>query len=312
MKKPTRAQHFVQRAYLAGFCDQHLNDGMRKPFLRVFSPEMPMKRRTPETCAVKKWFYCFDQDGKRSFAIEEILSEMESASSAVLDGARKGRLPSATKDRLTLAGYIALSMVRTPTAKKIVDQAYIDHQMERFRALIDTPGQLEVYLQEHEQKTGIRRDAAEDRRKLKGGRIRVSQTNHAWSLRMMFAQLSIFQRRIMSMHWTLLQSNAAFLTSDNPVILYSPRDRQSDVQRGRMEPDLIFPISRQFCLIGSASPVDHYAVIDDDQTKLINIASIKRAERFVYSPFDALYIQEELDETHALRMKTMKSDSIQL
>ena len=183
-----KAHHYVQRAYLEGFCDPELSVQAGRPRLRVYSPNRPMRTQSPRECAVENYFYCFGQNGERNFEVEKVLAEMEAASEQVLNAARSGRLPRNPTDRLTLAGYIALSIVRTPTAKRIVDKAYIDTYVERFRELIDTPGQLEAYLEEEAEMTGIQRDADEERSKLKGGKMRAIQTSHGGSLLMMFQQ----------------------------------------------------------------------------------------------------------------------------
>ncbi len=307
-----KAHHFVQRAYLEGFCDPKLNDKTGASRLRVYSPERPVRTQVPRECAVQNYFYCFDQNGQRNFVIEKTIAEMESASAPVLDAARRGRLPQNATDRLTLAGYIALSIVRTPTAKRIVDQAYVETQVEKLRELIGTPGRLEAYLQEDAQRTGIKRDADESRRKMKAGRIRAEQTSHAGSLKLMFLQLPVFQERIVEMHWTLLRSDAMFLTCDQPVTLHTSHGKLARLQPGQIDPDFLFPVSRKFCLAGSSSPTDMYAELCEEQTKVFNIALVRRADRFVYSPFEAPYIQEELDKAHAHRLATAKSDVIQL
>lgn len=307
-----KAHHYVQCAYLEGFCDPELKDGTGSSRVRVYSPNRSMRTQIPRECAVQNYFYCFDQDGKRNFVVEKTLADMESDSVPVLNAARQGRLPNNLTDRLTLASYIALSIVRTPTAKRIVDQAYIDVNIERFRQLIDTPGQLEAYLEKEAKKTGIKRDADESRRKLKGGQIRAIQTSHGGSLLMMFQQLPVLQEKIMNTHWTLLRSDAMFLTCDQPVTLHSPHRKLAHLRPGQIDPDFLFPISRKFSLAGSSTHQDPYGELDKEGTKVFNIALIKRADRFVYSPFDAPYIQEELDKSHRKQMATMKSDVFKL
>jgi hypothetical protein len=270
-----------------------------------------MRSQIPRECAVQNYFYCFDQDGDRNFAVEKTLADMEAASAPVLNAVKRGRLPRNLTDKLTLAGYIALSILRTPTAKRIVDQAYVDSHVARLRALIDTPGRLEAYLAEEAERTGVKRDADEQRRKLKGGQVRAVQTSHGGSLLMMFQQLPVFQEKIVKMHWTLLRSDSMFLTCDQPVVLPSPDRKLARLEPGQIDPDFLFPVSRRFSLAGSSFQMDEYAEVDEASTKLFNIALIKRADRFVYSPFHASYIQEEIEESHRKKIATIKSDVIQ-
>jgi len=306
-----KAHHYVQRAYLEGFCDPELKEGS-KLRVRIYSPNKPARTQNPRQCALQNYFYCFDQDGKHNFAVEKTIAEMEDVSAPVLNAARGGRLPNNLTDKLTLAGYIALSIVRTPTAKRMVDQAHIDSHVAELRALIDTPGRLEAYLEEEAARTGVKRDPNEERRKLKGGQIRAVQTSHGGSLLMMFQLLPVFQQKIVKSHWTLLRSDSMFLTCDQPVVLPSPDRKLTHLAPGQIDPDFLFPVSRKFCLAGSSLQMAEYAGVDEEQTKLFNIALIKRADRFVYSPFQAAYIQEELDKAHRTKMATTKSDVIQL
>jgi hypothetical protein len=99
---------------------------------------------------------------------------------------------------------------------------------------------------------------------------------------MMFQQLPVFQEQIVNLHWTLLRSKAFFLTCDQPVRLNSPKGRLTKLQRGQIDPDFLFPVSREFCLMGSSLAADSYAGLDEVQTQIFNIALIKRADRFVY------------------------------
>jgi len=307
-----KAHHYVQCAYLEAFCDPELSDKAGRPRLRVYSPTRPMRTQIPRECAVENYFYCFGQDGERNFVVEKTLAEMENASAPVLNAARRGRLPNNMTDRLTLAGYIALSIVRTPTAKRIVDQAYIDAHVEKLRQLIDTPGRLEAYLEKEAETTGIKRDEDEERRKLKGGRMRAVQTSHGGSLLMMFQQLPVFQEKIVRMHWILLRSDSMFLTCDQPVVLPSPDRKLAHLQPGQIDPNFLFPVSRKFCLAGSSFQIGPYGEVDEEGTKAINIALVRRADRFVYSPFPSPYIQKELDESHRAKAEKMKSDVVQL
>jgi hypothetical protein len=129
---------------------------------------------------------------------------------------------------------------------------------------------------------------------------------------MMFEQLTTFQHRVMRLHWMLLRSESGFLTCDHPVTFLTPRAERVRLRPGKVDPDVLFPVSRDYCFIGSLTPTPRYGELDESQTKLFNLATIRRADRFVYSPFDVSYVQEELDKAHQGKLDTMKSDAIQL
>jgi hypothetical protein len=94
-------------------------------------------------------------------------------------------------------------------------------------------------------------------------------------------------------------------------VLPSPDRKLARLEPGQIDPDFLFPVSRRFSLAGSSFQMDEYAEVDEASTKLFNIALIKRADRFVYSPFHASYIQEEIEESHRKKIATIKSDVIQ-
>lgn len=305
-----KAHHYVQRAYLEAFCDPKFPG---KSSIWVYTPNKEIRHQTPSQCAKENYFYCFDKDGARSFEVEQHLAWLEDQSLPVLKEAQLGRLPRTIKDRFTLAGYTALSAMRTPAARAIFDQAIIDDQVERLRDLVNTPGKLEEAVKKREIKTGEKLDPAEERRKLKGGQMRATQTSRNWSLRMMFEQLEFQQKRIVRMSWTLLRARGAyFLTSDSPVLLMRPVEETDVVPDGAFSPDFFFPISREMALAGGNSMPGSHGDLDASQVRLFNLKLINRASRSVFSPFQAPYVQQKLNQCFEHRESTKKSDVIQL
>jgi hypothetical protein len=95
------------------------------------SANKPARRQVPKECAVENYFYCHeDEPGQHNFLGENFLADLESASSDVLGAAQGGMLPTMLRDRYTLTGYAAMSLVRTPTSKRYIDQAAINHSVE--------------------------------------------------------------------------------------------------------------------------------------------------------------------------------------
>jgi hypothetical protein len=86
--------------------------------LWVHSANHAVRRQIPKECAVENYFYCHElDDGERSFLGETFLADLESASSGVLKAAQQGNLPTTLRDRFTLTGYVAMTLVRTPSSK---------------------------------------------------------------------------------------------------------------------------------------------------------------------------------------------------
>jgi hypothetical protein len=213
-------------------------------------------------------------------------------------------LPTTLRDRFTLTGYAAMSLVRTPTGKRLIDQATIDHSVQQIRDLINDPIRHAEFCAAMERETGKRMDPEESKRKLTGGKVRAEQTNRGWSLRMMAEMLMFFQQRFMGMRLLLMHANDAFfVTSDCPVAVHAPATRPL-LPQGFQSLEMRFPLSREYCLAGTYSPGPTRLELDADQVRNLNGFLVRQADRFVYAPFNADYIQAELQKSSAKRITT--------
>jgi hypothetical protein len=295
-----KAHHFVQQKYLEAFCDPVPHEKTGASALWVYSGDRPVRRQIPKECAVENYFYCFEnQEGERSWVGEHFLADLESASSDVLRTAQQGTLPTTLRDRFTLTGYVAMSLVRTPLAKKHIDRTTIEQQVQQIRDLINDPERHAEFCTWYERETGEKMDPEESIRKLRGGRVRATQTSRAWSLRMMVESLLRFQKRFMSMHLILLHANGGyFLTSDSPVSVFDP-ETAAQTPEGYVSFQMLFPLSREYCLAGTILDGPNQIEFDAKEVRNVNNSVIAGADRHVYSPFRADYIQSKLEESLA-------------
>jgi hypothetical protein len=297
-------QHTVQKAYLKAFCDPVPHEKTRAEVLWVHSANEVPTRRVPKKCAVEPYFYCHDDNGQRSFLGDKFLTDLESDSAPVIKAAQHGNLPKTLRDRYTLTGYVAMSLVRTPAGKRLIDQATIDHSVQQIRDLINDPVRHAEYCAAMERETGKRMDPEESKRALTGGKVRAVQTNRGWSLRMMAEMLMFFQQRFMGMRLLLMHANDAFfVTSDCPVAVHAPATRPL-LPQGFQSLEMRFPLSREYCLAGTYSPGPARLELDADQVRNLNGFLVRQADRFVYAPFNADYIQAELQKSSAKRITT--------
>ena len=204
-----------------------------------------------------------------------------------------------------------MSLVRTPAAKRHIDQSAIDKIVQQIRDLVNDPVRHSEFCARAEKETGKWWDPEDSKRKLKGGRVRAVQTNRAWSLRQMAEMMMNLQQTLMRMRLLLLHANEAlFLTSDCPVRVHNPATvplLPSNFQRFEM----LFPLSREYCLAGVYSPGPDRIELGPDQVHKLNRILVQQADRFVYSPFDADYIQEELRKSPNRRTERERGDAIQ-
>jgi hypothetical protein len=304
-------QHTVQEAYLKAFCDPVPHEKTRAAVLWVHSANEVPARRVPKKCAVEPYFYCHDDNGQRSFLGEKFLSDLESISGPVIKAAQHGNLPTTLRDRYILTGYVAMSLVRTSAGKRLIDQATIDHSVQQIRDLINDPVRHAEYCAAMERKTGKRMDPEESKRALTGGKVRAVQSNRGWSLRVMAEILMFFQQRFMGMDLLLMHANDAFfVTSDCPVAVHDPATRPL-LPQGFQSFEMRFPLSREFCLVGTYSPGPRRLELERDQVEILNRFLVRQADRFVYAPFNAGYIQLELQDSLAKKLATQRGDVIQ-
>jgi hypothetical protein len=112
------------------------------------------------------------------------------------------------------------------------------------------------------------------------------------------------------MHLVLLHANDAFfLTSDCPVAVHDPEKRPPLHPRARYL-DMRFPISRDYCLAGSFTPGPSRLEIQREEVEKMNRMLIGQADRFVYAPFDADYIQPALKDSLAKKAAQKPDDTI--
>jgi hypothetical protein len=75
--------------------------------------------------------------------------------------------------------------------------------------------------------------------------------------------------------------------------------------------EMRFPLSREYCLAGTYSPGPTRLELESDQVETLNRFLVRQADRFVYAPFNAEYIQLELQDFLAKKLATQRDDVIQ-
>jgi Protein of unknown function (DUF4238) len=159
--------------------------------------------------------------------------------------------------------------------------------------------------------TGKRMDPEESRRALSGGKVRAVQTSRGWSLRMMAEMMMLFQQRFMNMRLLLLHANDAFfVTSDCPVAVHDPATIPL-LPQGLQSFEMRFPLSREYCLAGTYSSGPAQLQLASNEVEKLNRFLVRQADRFVYAPFDAEYIQCELQDALEKKIPSQNDGVIQ-
>jgi hypothetical protein len=293
--------HYVQRAYLEGFIDFDY-ERRRESYLWTYMPKKSPFRQKPERIAKRNYYYCFERDNKRRFDVEHVLQQLEDVSLPVLKKLRSSQLDINPEERLTFAGYMALSYTRVPTFERTINRVTAIHEaleVEKFAANVEN---LKLMAKEERELTGQEVTADEIRGRFTGGNVVVTQKSREWSLSQMVRVTIMIQQILFNMRWIFLvapDGDQGFLTSDNPVSLFdAPHvDVPGTGFLSSSEAYLTFPVSRDICLLlrhraGVSQAVTRVA---SSRVREVNKGTILRADTQLYAPFQSRKVQQLLD-----------------
>jgi hypothetical protein len=300
-----KGQHYVHRAYLAGFQDPQFE--MRgEPALWVYIPKKTPFRQRPDRVARRNYYYCFEQEEKRQFIAEHGLQKLEDLALPILRNLCNRKFSLNAEDRLTFAGYIALAHTRVPTFERFLDFTANLIYAKTMELLASDKRALESVVGEMSERTGESIDVEDFRKKLTGGSVELHQKNRGWTVQEMFKNLMMLQQVIFDMKWSFLlaaHDDDGFLTSDNPVSLFDPLASPLRGIGFRSSPasHFSFPLSRSVCLMAQHVPGSEARELNASQIRSVNRASITRADSQLYAPFVSSGVQKILNEVVRLK-----------
>jgi hypothetical protein len=290
-----KSQHFVHRAYLEGFQDPlFLQEKKRAVWLY-----MPGKRplpQAPERLAKRNYYYCHSQENKRQFLGEDVLQKLEDATLPILNRLRNADFALDRQDRLTFAGYVALSYTRVPTFERFVNHIAALNSAKQLEHIATDRSALEWAVAEMEKEAGEKIDVEEYHKKLTGGSVYAEQTNRAWSLKQMFESMLTLQKDIYKMFWTFLiapDGDDGFLTSDNPVAFFHPAEGINERigPATLAAPYFTFPVCKEICLLTQPFRNPGQVALNASDVRQVNRGTITRADGQLYAPFNSGAIQ---------------------
>lgn len=294
-----KGQHFVHRAYLAGFQDPAL-ERQGKPALWAYIPNKKPFPQRPERVAKRNYYYCYEEANARQFRAEHGLAKLEELALPILDKLRAYEFDLSADDRLTFAGYIATAHTRVPTFEQSINRLNALVHAKTVEFIANNPVALKSVVARISAETNETIDAEDFRAKLVGGTVIVEQTNRGWTVRQMFEMVTTLQDVIFQMKWTYLvvgEDDFGFLTSDNPVCLFDPSATPLTgigFASSRVA-HFLFPICRTVCLLAKHLGQDRMVRVDSARVRAVNRAVITRADTQLYAPYPSEGIQKLLD-----------------
>ena len=294
-----KQHHYVQRAYLEGFVDPDY-ERRGQSYLWTYLPRKSPFRQRPDRIAKRNYYYCFEQENRRSFDFEHMLQALEDVSLPVLRKFRGRNFNIDAEERLTFAGYVALSYTRVPTFESLVNRFALLDMAFKVEKFASDPEKMKLLAREESDHTGKEVTPEEMRSRLNGGNAFLTQTNRGWSLEQMVRVMMLLQSIIFDMRWVFLlagDGDPGFLTSDNPVSLFGSPAVDSPGEAGFLSsPDtyFTFPVSREVCLLAKhlPGPARRVVRVSPVDVRHVNTGTISRADTQLYAPFQSPKIQE--------------------
>ena len=288
----------MHRAYLEGFIDPAYEKN-GESYLWAYLPNKSPFRQRPERIAKRNYYYCFNEEERRQFVYEHTLQSLEDVWLLVLRKLRSRNFKIDPEERITLAGYIALSYTRVPTFESHVNRAASLNAALQLEKFLSVPANLELAAREHSKSSGKLVTPQELRETLNAGSVYLQQNNRAWSLQQMIQVMMLLQRVVYEMRWVFLvadNEDEGFLTSDNPVALFSAPTTDVPGVGFLSSPDtyFTFPICRSICLLAKhlVGPALGVKQISPRGVRQVNKGAISRADDQLYAPFESAKVQE--------------------
>jgi hypothetical protein len=180
------------------------------------------------------------------------------------------------------------------------------HEVERFAS---DPEKLALLAREESESTGAEVTPEEMRTRLTAGSTFLTQTNRGWTLAQMARSMLPLQHIVFEMDWMILlapDGDPGFLTSDNPVSLFSPAYHVPGVGLlSNPDAHITFPISREICLLARHRQGRNHRVVRASavDVRRANKGTILRADTQLYAPFQSQEIQRLHDSAVMKRGK---------
>lgn len=273
-RRRTRHQHTVARTYLSGFADpqgmvvMHRRSGLRKP---VFISD----------AAVRRDFYTYvDDRGDANEGVEDWLgSSIEGPAAGPLRSARAGIQPSA-KDIPALARFVAVSLMRTATARSCLQQ--IDTHIRPMLVLIALAKEKGYDLLEFSepQRQNLLTTVA--------GALSATKTDSTWErrslLRTMLRKADELMTILSTWNWRLDQTTTAcLLTADAPVATITSLPIAGWGGILPQNSSVFLPVSQTQLLVASRVPLLASGTVSPQLASRINTELCRNANDAVYT-----------------------------
>ena len=301
--------------YLQGFVDPTLAPS--KNVVWVYEHGARIRKASPRKVARDTFFYSIPPDeaptpeAANPHWIERTIGLLESHTASTLEKLRLGNIELTEQEKGEFAGFMALTMCRTPFFLQSVERVVIANALQNASELVDDADELAARLRRlGTQGKGLEVETVQDAfRALLSGRVKMQLAGKAWSMKAIFQAVNPRMDLFASLRWVLLDAppGHTFLTSDNPVIVQDPGAMHRDPPGSgwTIAVQFFFPVSRDKLLMGRVdSGPDERGVIQLPSFHAITSLSLDRAHRQVFASYRSETLQGSVDWAHSRRNPT--------
>jgi hypothetical protein len=286
-----RDHHYVAQGYMRGFCEQAN---------RLFTYDKVAGRiriSSPKGIAYTRDFYTVDTiDENDSDEIEQALGTIESVAIPIIRKAAVGQVLS-NSEIADLAIYMAIQYGRTPHARQQMDRVaevvYTNKAKAIIAEAINNSDKYNELVENWKQEYPNMKPPTRDRLVkwvLEKGPVYLINVDNGTFVKLFMERAYVIAEGLLKRRWQIWHApkGASFITSDNPIGLYTSRQLKGNEVLAILMREGIryFPLNSSSCLVVTdepyASKFDHRTV-SKLQVRKINKLIYDQATKYVIS-----------------------------
>lgn len=307
MPSVARNHHFLPQCYLRGFAR-----GQGKK-AQVFVTDLEGRKTfssVTKGIGSRRDFNRVDLEGYDQNFLEQITAGFEGDVATALRSIETGASFEDRKVRGTILAFIALLIVRNPRFRGQMKDA-IEQVLRRMAKLsVATPETWKNVVEDASKARGIMDSdppSFEEMKAFVDGDEYTVNLSQTWQSGMELKSLNPVLQLLHRRRWVLYTADATagdFITCDHPACLYwtDPKVAAAGMPPGLVMPEtqLLFPLSRRRCLVGSFDGVDANITANFFAVCAANSAVVRFAQRQIYSFDDSFFFRPSDDDLPTL------------
>lgn len=279
-------QHYIPKFYLNGFTNPEVPPGHSPSLLRYDIENPEPKKRAPVNVANKKYFYSFFDQESIDNTVEVTLSKIESEASSIFKRLENNDIIFDKPElRYVFGRFVSFLRFRTPQSKRYFEEIVNNREKMRFMDHLNKNGGIKAFMDTSNNEAGGNISTEEFLKSFNGMKIKPPDGSFQVLL---FDAAKKMNRSFYSMKWHFLrpQDGLYFITSDAPVVFFDPANRNSSWIPGHdlKRIQIIFPVTRNLCLIATWDGEEGYSTADRESIIQINRRIAESAEKYLFSP----------------------------